>query len=88
MSSIAQTKESSADAGPASWLSQVTVEQALYGLSLCLALGLRLATQKDWPLLEGEASLALAAWHGREVYPGRPCGGCLWRDGYLGPRAG
>ena len=62
MSSIAQTKESGANAGRASWLSQVTVEQALYGLSLVLALGLRLATQNGWPLLDAEASLALAAW--------------------------
>jgi uncharacterized protein (TIGR03663 family) len=40
----------------------VTVEMGLYALIFALALGLRLLTVGRWPLLDGEASLALAAW--------------------------
>ncbi|MBC7233427.1 MAG: glycosyltransferase family 39 protein [Chloroflexi bacterium] len=40
----------------------LTVEMALYGLILILALALRLFALGRWPLLEQEASLALAAW--------------------------
>ena len=40
----------------------MTVEHALYGLSICLALALRLVALERWPLLEREAASALAAW--------------------------
>ena len=39
-----------------------TWEQALYGLIVALALGIRLASLGAWPLLEEEAATALAAW--------------------------
>jgi uncharacterized protein (TIGR03663 family) len=41
---------------------RLTVEMGLYGLIFALALALRLLTVGRWPLLDGEASLALAAW--------------------------
>ena len=41
---------------------RVTIEMALYGLVFALALALRLLAVGRWPLLDGEASLALAAW--------------------------
>jgi uncharacterized protein (TIGR03663 family) len=39
-----------------------TWEQALYGVIVALALGLRLAGLGAWPLLEEEAATALASW--------------------------
>ncbi len=47
----------------------VTVEMALYGLIFALALALRLLTVGRWPLLDGEAGLALAAWRFAHALP-------------------
>jgi len=41
---------------------RLTIELLCYGLSFGLALALRLLALDRWPLLDGEASLALAAW--------------------------
>jgi uncharacterized protein (TIGR03663 family) len=41
----------------------------LYGLIFALALALRLLTVGRWPLLDGEASLALAAWRFAHALP-------------------
>ena len=48
---------------------RVTVEMGLYALVSVLALGLRLLTLGRWPLLDGEASLALAAWRFAHALP-------------------
>ena len=41
---------------------RLTVELCLYGLIWGLALAVRLLGLARWPLLDGEAGLALAAW--------------------------
>ena len=48
---------------------KVTVEMGLYGLLFVLALGLRLLTVGRWPLLDGEAGLALASWRFAHALP-------------------
>jgi uncharacterized protein (TIGR03663 family) len=41
---------------------ELSMELALYALSFALALALRLHALERWPLVDGEAGLALAAW--------------------------
>ena len=41
---------------------QLSMELGLYALAFALALALRLHALERWPLLDGEAGLALAAW--------------------------
>ena len=48
---------------------RVTVEMGLYGLIFALALALRLLTLGRWPLLDGEAGLALSAWRFAHALP-------------------
>ncbi|MHB0858442.1 MAG: hypothetical protein ACYC5M_12830 [Anaerolineae bacterium] len=52
--------------------SRLTVEVALYGLLLALALLVRLAALGGWPLLSAEADTAVAAWRAARGLPGEP----------------
>lgn len=49
--------------------SRFTVEMALYAVILALGLVLRLVVLGRWPLLDGEAALALAAWRFARALP-------------------